>query len=104
VTSVHRVVQMECWLRADVGTSGSAPDTARPGYEGGRAGKKVSGAGGRNPSDERGRMVLSCCRHASVAILASSSVWKISPLRSSSQGLPLKLSQQPFSQGQPDSI
>src|SRR5215213_803256 len=48
----------------------------------------TSGAGGTEPSDECGRMVLSCRRQPSMTTLASWSVEKTSPLSSSSRSSP----------------
>src|SRR5829696_7093404 len=48
----------------------------------------TSGAGGTEPSDECGRMVLSWRRQPSMTTLASWSVEKISPLSSSSRSSP----------------
>ena len=60
---------------------------------------RTSGAGGRSPSAEWGRTLLSCRRHASIRICASRSELKISAFSSSSLSWPLKLSTYPFSHG-----
>ena len=49
-----------------------------------------------------GRQV--CVAQLSITILASARLWKISPFKSSSRSFALKLSQQPFSQGDPGSM
>ena len=59
----------------------------------------ASSAGGLLRSTLCGLAVLYSCRHRSIKILASVSVYKISRSNRSSHRLPLKESAQPFSHG-----
>lgn len=85
-------------LGATAGVAGEAGPDGEAGH------RMTSGAGGRYPSDECGRLVLEWRRQLSMMILASARLEKISPLSGSSRSLELTLSQQPFSQGTPGSM